>query len=219
MTIVFDIDDTLYLERDYVRSGFNAVGRWLQDSRGVAGFGAAAWELFESGVRGDTFDRALVAVGLEKTPELIRELVSRYRNHEPEIAMLDDAAWAVNVYRAVGPIAFITDGPVASQRAKARALGLYDLSVHVILTGELGEGFGKPHPRAFELVAARTEASPSACVYIADNPLKDFRAPRMLGWKTIRARRPGGLHVETPSDDDVDHEVTDLGELRTILGE
>ena len=28
--LVFDIDDTLYLERDYVRSGFGAAGRWAR---------------------------------------------------------------------------------------------------------------------------------------------------------------------------------------------
>ena len=27
--VVFDIDDTLYLERDYAFSGFEAVGRWV----------------------------------------------------------------------------------------------------------------------------------------------------------------------------------------------
>src|SRR5207302_9076607 len=30
LCVVFDIDDTLYLERDYVRSGFRAVGTWAE---------------------------------------------------------------------------------------------------------------------------------------------------------------------------------------------
>ena len=52
---IFDIDDTLYLERDYVRSGFDAVGRALSDER----FGAYCWDLFCHGVRGNTFELAL----------------------------------------------------------------------------------------------------------------------------------------------------------------
>lgn len=31
-------------------------------------------------------------------------------------------------------------------------------------------------------------------VYVADNPGKDFIAPKELGWGAIRVRRPGGLH-------------------------
>src|SRR5690606_41459193 len=45
-------DDTLYLERDYVRSGFHAVGEHLRRTHGVDGFSRRAWELFESGHRG-----------------------------------------------------------------------------------------------------------------------------------------------------------------------
>ncbi|MEL7208731.1 MAG: hypothetical protein AAGK32_10970, partial [Actinomycetota bacterium] len=48
--MVFDIDDTLYLERDYVRSGFNAVGEHVESQFGTAGVGRRAWELFIEGV-------------------------------------------------------------------------------------------------------------------------------------------------------------------------
>ena len=33
--IVFDLDDTLYLERDYVRSGARAVATWLAPQLGL----------------------------------------------------------------------------------------------------------------------------------------------------------------------------------------
>ena len=36
--VVFDVDDTLYLERDYVRSGFRAVGVWASRWLGLSGF-------------------------------------------------------------------------------------------------------------------------------------------------------------------------------------
>ena len=43
---VFDLDDTLILERDYVHSGFQTVGRHLWRSRGLDGFAEEAWRLF-----------------------------------------------------------------------------------------------------------------------------------------------------------------------------
>ena len=70
--VTFDLDDTLYLERDFVRSGFAAVGAWLATERGVRGFEACAWRLFEAGRRGDIFDRVLPRLGVAPERALIR---------------------------------------------------------------------------------------------------------------------------------------------------
>ncbi|MEZ5265540.1 MAG: hypothetical protein R2755_28010 [Acidimicrobiales bacterium] len=48
-------------------------------------------------------------------------------------------------------LAVVTDGPLASQRAKARALSAERWADLVVCTAALGPGMGKPHPRAFEL--------------------------------------------------------------------
>jgi FMN phosphatase YigB (HAD superfamily) len=32
------------------------------------------------------------------------------------------------------------------------------------------------------------------CMYVADNPWKDFASPADLGWITVRIRREHGLH-------------------------
>jgi len=204
--VVFDIDDTLYLERDYVRSGFTAV------ERAAAGlppdFASLAWELFESGRRGDIFDAALEhhADATARIPEL----VEIYRSHLPTIRPLPDAATALDVVRRDTAIAVVTDGPATSQRAKAAALGLSWLGPQLVLTADLGPSFGKPHPRAFELIEERTGVGGNRAVYVADNPAKDFGGPRSLGWSTVRIRRPGSLHEAVDSGDDVDVEVVDL---------
>jgi len=210
--VVFDIDDTLYLERDYVRSGFRAVGIWAREALGVVGLGERAWAAFESGVRRTIFDDALASLGIEPTPSLLARLVACYRDHSPDIRLLDDARACLDALAAAGAqLAVVSDGPLASQSAKARCLGLDAWSETVILTDTLGPGRGKPHPHAFELVQKRFGATGERCVYVADNPAKDFAAPHALGWQTIRVRRPDGLHHAAPAGDDVDHEIPDLG--------
>ncbi|HEX8802653.1 MAG TPA: HAD family hydrolase [Acidimicrobiales bacterium] len=219
--VVFDIDDTLYLEREYVRSGFRAVGAWARRTLGVPDLGERAWEAFEAGVRGTIFDAALAGAGVEATPELLARMVSCYRDHEPAITLLDDARTALDgleVDTGHTAVAVITDGPRASQSAKARSLGLATWSQHVILTETLGDGFGKPHPHAFELVQQRLGVDPERCTYIADNPAKDFVAPHRLGWRTIRVRRPRGLHHGVDGGDDIDHEVSDMTDLLGLIG-
>jgi putative hydrolase of the HAD superfamily len=110
----------------------------------------------------------------------------------------------------------VTDGPVISQSRKCEALGLQALASPVVLTGILGEKFHKPQPGAFELVAGQVEAR--MYVYVADNPVKDFTAPRQLGWQTVRIRREGGLHYAKSNDSvQPDFELPDCSDLSTIL--
>jgi putative hydrolase of the HAD superfamily len=218
--VVFDIDDTLYLERDYVRSGFRAAGAWADQALGVPDLADRAWAAFEDGVRGSIFDIALVAGGVEATPELIAQLVACYRHHVPDIKLLDDARACLDGLGldAEVVVAVVTDGPLASQSAKARSLGLATWAKDVIFTEALGAGFGKPHRRAFELVEQRFGIRGDRCAYVADNPAKDFVAPRQLGWTTIRVRRLHGLHFGAEGGDDIDHEAADLTDLLALIG-
>ena len=74
-----------------------------------------------------------------------------------------------------------------------------DPSDEIILTDEFGEGYAKPHPRAFELMSKRLAVEPARCVYVADNPAKDFLAPNALGWLTVQWRRTGQVHAHKPA--------------------
>lgn len=215
--LVFDVDDTLYRERDYVRSGFAAVGAYAEREHGVEGLEAACWELFESGVRGSTFDRALTALGGAPDPALVAELIAVYRAHEPRIALPGDARSCLERWRGRAFIGLVTDGPAASQRAKIAALGLDAYVDRAIVTSELGDDAGKPDPRAFALLETASGAAGPDCCYVADNPAKDFGGPRSLGWRTVRLRRAGGLHAAAPSGPDVDREIVTLDELDNAL--
>jgi putative hydrolase of the HAD superfamily len=215
--VVLDIDDTLYLERDYVRSGFAAVGAWARDELGVDGLGERAWAVFEAGVRRTIFDEALAGTGLDGTVEIVPRLVEVYRSHAPTIEMLADARdWLDSLAPHIA-VAVVTDGPLASQQAKADALVITRWADLVVFTESLGPGRGKPHPAAFEHLERELGVSGDRCAYVADNPAKDFVAPRCLGWRTVRVRRPGSLHAEVPSGDDVDAEITSLADLDAAL--
>jgi len=215
--VVFDIDDTVYLERDYVRSGFAAAGDWARDQLGVSGLGERAWSTFVAGRRGDVFDEALAACGVVVDPEVVGALVSVYRTHEPAIALLPDARTCLGDLASRVPIAVITDGPLASQQAKARVLCLGRWADAMLFTDGIGPGWGKPDARSFAMVQERLEVDPGACAYVADNPVKDFAGPKSLGWTTVRVRRPQGLHRRLPSTEDVDHEVPDLTTLAELV--
>ena len=56
--LIFDLDDTLYPERTYVISGFRAVAAWAEEHIGIPQKQAfdELCQLFESGIRGNTFN-------------------------------------------------------------------------------------------------------------------------------------------------------------------
>lgn len=195
--LVFDLDDTLYLERDFAFSGFRAVGDWIERRHLVSGFAVLCRELFDSAYRPRVFDEALRRSGLSGA-QPVPELVDLYRNHSPEIALCPDAARYLGGKEAA--FALITDGPERMQRNKIAALGLSRCFDQIIPTGQWGKGFGKPHPRAFEQVAAAADGR--RCVYVADNAGKDFVTPNRMGWRTIQILRPERVHVAEPPDRD-----------------
>ena len=213
--VVFDVDDTLYLERDYVRSGFRAVADHVSRDRGLEGFFERAWDAFCSGTRGSVFDRVLESYGLDPGP-IVPELVRVYRSHRPAISLLPDARACLGRLRGRVRMAAVTGGPALSQRSKVEALGLGRLMAPIVFTEELGNGYEKPSPRPFRLVEEAAAASGADCAYVADNPEKDFSGPSALGWRTVRVRRPGGLHasVEAPG---ADAEIADLSALEETL--
>jgi putative hydrolase of the HAD superfamily len=215
--VVVDIDDTLYLERDYVKSGFLAVDKFVRERFGTNGFADAAWSAFERGVRGTTINEALAACGVSATTEDMAALVAVYREHHPQIALLPDAYECLCALEGRAAIAAISDGPLASQQSKASALGLERWCNPVLLTAALGENRGKPNPFAFEEVERTTGCQGDACLYVADNPAKDFAGPRSLGWRTIRVRRPLGLHFSVDGPASWDLELADLGPLAGLL--
>lgn len=196
MQNIFDLDDTLYLERDYVRSGFKAVDHWLSSNYGLSNFFESAWNHFESGMRGNIFNLVLAENNVLEDG-LVQQLVARYRDHDPQIFILPDAEQFLSQFKK-SELAIITDGFSGSQWRKIKALKLEKLVSRIIVTGDWGRTFWKPNPRAF--VAVMGDHSPKSCRYFGDNPIKDFIAPSQLGWApSVRIRRIGSLHFDLQS--------------------
>ena len=222
--VVFDVDDTLYLEADYVRSGFRAVAELVATGGEISSDEAFDFLIgcFERGVRGNTFDLLL-----KQRPGLdarfgVSSLVEAYRNHRPQIDFVPGMRELIDDLRARGALlAAITDGPLQSQSRKVEALGLAAFMDPVVLTDRWGREFWKPHPRAFELVAKQWAIPAGRLAYVGDNPGKDFVAPNRLGWSTVRLRLPGQVRVDLEPPD-AGHApgvtVSSIEELELSLG-
>lgn len=220
--VVFDLDDTLYRERDYVRSGFRhiaaLVGRSERERSEVARWLA---EAFENGRRGDTFDALLkVFTGLAQLYS-VEDLVREYRAHRPAIQLGPDVEPTLDAIRATGVrLGILSDGPLASQSAKADALQLQRWFEPIVFTAALGPEHGKPARTGFEAIAHAWGIRAGALAYVADNPVKDFIGPKELGWLTIRLRQPEQLYWQLEAArpfHEPDAEIRSPAELLGIL--
>lgn len=218
--VVFDLDDTLYLERDYVNSGFQAVDSFLQQQN-IEGFFAAAWSYFEAGGRGNTFNVVLGQLGVVYDKPFIMSLISVYREHNPAITLLPDAVDIIEWLKGRYSLGLITDGFKVAQNNKVDALQLRNILDKVVVTDELGDDreFWKPHSRPYESIQMSFSVPHSACVYIGDNGKKDFVMANKLGWKTVQICREGAEYLEQnlPDGYDADYKIVTMNELPELL--
>lgn len=215
--IVFDLDDTLYPEVQYVTSGLRAVAAWVErafDLPAGRTFAELVW-LHKRGGSGTTFDEWLRRYRLEE-PEHVAAMVEVYREHVPEIALYAEADGLLSWLAGRCRLGLVTDGWLDVQRRKVAALGLEPRLDAVVYSDLWGRDYWKPHRRPFESVLKRLGVPASQAVYVGDNPAKDFRGARGAGMESIRVRMPGGLHNALAPADDEDRPDYDLGNLSSL---
>jgi len=214
--IVFDLDDTLYPERAFALSGFRAVGQELRRRMDCPFDSAERMRvLFDGGERRKVFDKVLEELGADSSVMTVEETVTLYRAHHPTIELYKDAERVLRKWSGRFRLALISDGYDETQRNKVKALRLEGRLDPIVLTGEWGRDYWKPHPRAFEEIERKTGVSGTGCVYLADNPAKDFVAPRQLGWVSVRVCRPGSVYEaeEPPAGGEPSYVVTSLNHI------
>lgn len=191
--IVFDLDDTLYKEADYVESGCravsDAVSRAFQPDSEPSGISAReAYDIIRgAGKVSDGFD-ALLHYVKQKYPESslgIAELLRVYRFHQPRLSLDKETEETLDkLIKAGHTLGIITDGRSATQRAKISALGLerFFQEQNILISEETGTD--KHSSRPFELIM-KLNPGEHHFVYVGDNPEKDFMWPNRLGWQTV----------------------------------
>ncbi len=200
--VVFDLDDTLFLERNYVRSGFAAVGEYLRlKTARRSAFERWMWKRFVSGLRDGMFDALDVHFDLGLGHAGISKLIQVYRRHRPDIRPCRgiETVLANLCRRRRLKLGLLSDGFLPAQRLKLEAIGLKKYFHKVIFTEQMGREAWKPSPRGFESIRRTLGVPHAGCVYVADNPAKDFLAPNGLGWMTIQWRRSGQVHADKPA--------------------
>lgn len=197
--VILDMDDTLFCEYDFVVSGYSAVSRALRiEGMTEDALLARLLEIFQTEDRSRAFDALLTPLG---RGDLIPEAVKTYRNHSPDISLTHEADELVARLADVRSLAIVTDGPASMQRQKAQALGVEQRVDAVIYSDDIaGRDSWKPSPVPYLAAAERLGLPPTECVYVGDNPHKDFLGAHRAGMASIRFRAEWQLHSKCEAD-------------------
>lgn len=191
--VIFDLDDTLYSEKQYIKSGYKAVAKLI----GQESLEEKLWGYFKKGK--PAIDEALKEIDCR---ERKMECLEVYRFQEPDICLYDGIEEMLENLKKHHKLGLITDGRPEGQNAKIKALGLEKYFDKMIITDELGgTDFRKPNPKAFQILAECFGEEYNHMCYIGDNIAKDFIAPQMLGMRCIWFRNPDGLYSSRKLDE------------------
>lgn len=197
--VVFDLDDTLFRERDFCRSGFRFLCNLHRETLSPYETEALLRKMDAELINRknpfspyeDTFNnKGLVGFDIKKEIEI-------YRNHLPE--MLEYSEGVEDVLKNLSSrgirMALVTDGRSGTQRRKIEALGLDRfIAPDLILISE-ETGFDK-HSRNNFAAVVRAFPEARSFFYIGDNPEKDFYQPNLMGWTTVQApSHPDNVHL------------------------
>ena len=194
--VTVDLDDTLFPQSSWLAGAWLAVA----EASGIAGLHPALLACASAGSdSGGIIDRALARVGVEDPSPMLPSLVAAFTGWAPDsLDLYPGALHALVRLRSAGmAIAVVTDGNPYIQRSKLKALQLYGLVDHVVLSDEIGgRSTRKPSPAPFLRALELCGTAASATVHVGDRPAKDVVGAAAAGLRCIRVRT--GEYAPTP---------------------
>ena len=219
--LIFDLDDTLYRERDFVESGYRAVARHIASC-----FGRDYGEIYNTMIEtlnseGRQMVMTVVHEQFTSGSVSIDELVSIYRNHQPTIRLYPGYRALLKQFSRSCRLGLITDGMPEVQERKVRTLLLEGLMDKIIYTWAHGVQKQKPHPYPFNLMLQSLHTEAAHALYIGDNPSKDCAGAHRAGMKCAQVGHTIAHRDVSQSDQDETPEylIDSLFQLSTILQE
>lgn len=234
VSLIFDIDDTLYSQMDPLLSACEAsLGKKLGDpERFYRIFCRRSGEMFLFSENGQvTIEQSRIYrimntmkdLGIPYTEEMARDFQRRYQENQSRLSVSETLCGILDACKKEGFfLGIITNGPLNHQMSKYYNMKLerWIPQEHVLVSA--GVGFAKPDERIFRLAEERMELDREHTYMIGDSYENDILGAINAGWKTIwmnHHRYPVPEGVKAP--DHIAYTEEELGEIlrRTIKEE
>ncbi len=217
--VLFDLDDTLYPEGEFYRSGFAWVAEELE-RRGI-GPATSTREVMESihfnESRDGVFDKVAARIGFPA--DWVPELVGLFHKHRPRVSLPEKSKQLLARLRPQYRLGIVTDGHAAVQRRKIESLGVEPLVDAIVVADDLGREHWKPHPLPLLTCCKMLGVDAAESVFVGDNPERDMQCARNAGAVGVRLRSGDGYFNDNdePASAAAAFEIGDVCELENVL--
>lgn len=218
--VVFDLDDTLYKEIDFLKSGYRKVAE-LVEKRFHYNAREVYERLYDWYLKGeDAFGRLNETYGLDNP---ISDYLNVYRFHHPAISLTTETVDVLNKLKEMDvALGIITDGREITQKQKVEALGLTEWIEEDNVFINENPSYFKPNHWSFDrLMLHYYELYPNndlTFYYVGDNPDKDFIAPNELGWVTVCLLDDGrNIHKQSFDNEEIKQPKYKLSGLKELI--
>ncbi len=191
--IIFDLDDTLYDEKKYVKSGFKASALFLERKTGIpsARIYKKLLDSFRKFGRGKNFNIVLDHFGISHVA--IKDMVRIYQRHTPDIQISKRVRATLRHLEQNYKLCLITNGWPWVQKKKIDSLGLRRIFNLVLYAEENGHRFKKPHKKYFIKAMRHFRVRPHEVLVAGDDPVADGEGAKSVGVAFILIHTPGDI--------------------------
>ena len=217
---MFDLDDTLYDEMQFVKGGFKKVSLYVSRKYNVDKnfFYNLLLEILEKHGRGSTFNIALKKIGLDDNKITVDRLINIYHTHMPDILLYPQVKKTLNALKKKGyKLGLITDGNVYVQQSKVRALKISAYFDCEIFSDEYGTNKRKPSLFPYEKMLKELNVHAEETVYVGDNPHKDFIGAKKIGMSTVRILKGNYKDIRLVEKYEAKYVINELKDLTELI--
>lgn len=221
--VVFDLDDTLYKEIDFLKSGYRKVSELVEKKYGLDAHEVYARLLSWYNQEKNPFETLNDAYRVENP---ISDYLNVYRYHHPTLQLSSEVVKVLTALKEGGVLmGIISDGREETQKNKIDALDLTEwVNSDLVFINEDKKYFKPNHWSYNRMMLAcfdKNLETDATFYYVGDNTEKDFLAPNQLGWKTVMLIDDGrNIHkqnMELPTEYLPQYTIENLVELLDLI--
>jgi putative hydrolase of the HAD superfamily len=187
--VIFDLDNVLYNERDYIFAAFRSIASFLSERCRYSPVEVYSKLVCDFEKKSSLYPRLFndVLNHLSLNQDLVPEILRLYATVDAKIELFPAASSMLLGLRCLGlKLALVTNGNVRIQSNKIRLLGVKRFFDVAVFARETPSSKEKPNPDAYIVALQKLGVRAEETVCIGDNPYTDFWGAKQIGIRTVR---------------------------------
>lgn len=183
--IIFDLDDTLYKEKDYVRSWFNVCSKYIAEK-----FNLSEKEVFDELMfsfknhwRWKNFNHIVLKFKLPY--DELMKLVKIYQKHLPDIQLKKSVVEWLKKLKEKFQIVILTNAEIQGQKNKVEALWIWHIVDKIYYASAEWSEFEKPHERFFLKILKDFKLNKDEVIMVGDDLEADIGGAHNVWIKSL----------------------------------